>query len=41
MRIIVPTVYRNDYLRNLKAATHNGSFRGLIAALRFLRAYTA
>jgi hypothetical protein len=41
VRIIVPTVYRNDYLRNLKAATHNGSFRGLIAALRFLRAYTA
>lgn len=41
VRIVVPTVYRNDYLRNLKAATHNGSFRGLIAALRFLRAWTA
>lgn len=41
VRIVIPTVFRNDYLRNLKAATQNGMFRGIIAALRFLRTWTA
>lgn len=41
IRIIVPTVYRNNYLSALKGATHNASFSALIAMLRFAQGYTA
>jgi hypothetical protein len=41
VRIIVPTVYRNNYLSALRAATHNSSFDPLIATLRFAQRYTA
>lgn len=41
VRIVIPTVYRNNYLMALKAATHNGNFRSLIATLRFAQDYTA
>lgn len=40
-RIIIPTVYRNNYLSAMKAATHNANFGSMIAALRFARRYTA
>lgn len=41
VRIITPTVYRNDYLAALRGATHNGNFAGLAATLDFARRYTA
>lgn len=41
VRTIVPTVYRNNYLAALKAATNNGTFEPLIAVLRFAQRYTA
>lgn len=41
VRIIVPTVYRNNYLSALRAATHNSSFAPLIATLLFAQRYTA
>lgn len=41
MRIIIPTVYRSNYLAALKAATHNDSFDPLAATLRFAQRYTA
>lgn len=40
-RIIIPTVYRNNYLSAMKAATHNANFDSLIATLRFAQRYTA
>lgn len=40
-RIIIPTVYRNNYLSAMKAATHNANFESLIATLRFAQRYTA
>lgn len=40
-RIILPTVYRNNYLSALRGATHNDNFDGLVAALDFARRYTA
>ncbi len=40
-RIIIPTVYRNNYLAALKAASHNANFGSLIAALSFAQRYTA
>lgn len=40
-RIIIPTVYRNNYLAALKAASHNANFDSLIAALSFAQRYTA
>ncbi len=40
-RIIIPTVYRNNYLSAMKAATHNANFASLIATLRFAQRYTA
>ena len=40
-RIIIPIVYRNNYLAAMKAATHNANFASLIAALRFAQRYTA
>jgi len=40
VRIIVPTVYRNNYLAALRAATHNSSFDPLFATLLFAQRYT-
>ncbi|MEO8436954.1 MAG: Fic family protein [Chloroflexota bacterium] len=41
VRIIIPTVYRTNYLAALKGATHNSNFTALIAVLRFAQEYTA
>ena len=41
VRIVIPTVYRNNYLAALKGATHNRHFAALIATLRFAQRYTA
>ena len=41
VRLIIPTVYRNNYLAALKAATNNATFEALIAVLRFAQRYTA
>jgi hypothetical protein len=41
VRIIIPTVYRNNYLAALRAATHNASFDPLVAMLMFAQRYTA
>ncbi len=40
-RIIIPTVYRNNYLAAMRAATHNRNFASLVAVLRFAQRYTA
>ena len=40
-RIIIPTVYRLNYLAALKGATHNEQFMPLVATLRFAQRYTA
>jgi fido (protein-threonine AMPylation protein) len=40
-RIVIPTVYRNNYLAALRGATHNGAFESLVSALRFAQRYTA
>ncbi len=41
VRIIVPTVYRDNYLAALKGATHNSRFEALLAVLRFAQRFTA
>ncbi|MFC6149006.1 MULTISPECIES: Fic family protein [Mumia] len=41
VRIVVPTVYRLNYLSALRGATHNDNFAGLHAALAFARRWTA
>lgn len=41
IRVIIPTIYRNNYIAALKAATHAGSFDPLAAMLRFAQRYTA
>jgi hypothetical protein len=41
VRIIIPTVFRTNYLAALKAATHTGHFTGLVATLSYARKYTA
>ncbi|GAA3442174.1 hypothetical protein Pve01_10060 [Planomonospora venezuelensis] len=41
VRVIVPTVYRVNYLAALKSATHNDGFGALIGVLSFARRYTA
>lgn len=41
VRLIIPTVYRNNYLAALKAATHSATFEPLVAVLRFAQRYTA
>ncbi len=41
VRIIIPTVYRLNYLAALKGATHNNQFDSLVAMLRFAQRYTA
>ncbi len=40
-RIIVPTVYRNNYISALKAASHNQTFSALVSAMRFVQRWTA
>jgi hypothetical protein len=40
-RIIVPTVYRNNYLMALKALSHNGFTGPLVRTLDFAQRYTA
>ena len=40
-RIIIPTVFRNNYIASLKGATHNAHFAALVATLRFAQRYTA
>lgn len=41
VRIIVPAVYRNNYLSALRGATHNSSFSALRAMLAFAWRWTA
>ena len=41
VRIIIPTVYRNNYLAALRGATHTGHYAALYAMLSFARRYTA
>lgn len=41
VRIVVPTVYRANYLAALKAATHTAGDQALIAALQFGQRWTA
>ncbi|MGH8981347.1 MAG: Fic family protein [Acidimicrobiales bacterium] len=41
VRIIVPTVYRGNYLAALKGATHTGHYAALFSMLSFARRYTA
>ena len=40
-RIIIPTIYRNNYLSSLKALTHNRHPEPLIRTLDFAQRYTA
>ncbi len=40
-RIIIPTVYRENYLTALRAATHTAGDDALIAVLRFAQKWTA
>jgi len=39
-RIIVPTIFRSNYLTGLEALSHNGVTRTLIRSLDFLQRYT-
>jgi len=39
-RLIVPTVFRSNYLSGLKALSHNAITRTLIRSLDFLQRYT-
>lgn len=41
VRIVVPVVYRANYLAALKGANHNGSYPALLRMLAFVRRYTA
>lgn len=41
VRIIVPIVYRANYLSALKGATHNGAYGALVKMLSYARRYTA
>lgn len=41
VRIVIPTVYRLNYLAALKAVTHGGNFAALMAMLSFARRWTA
>jgi len=40
-RIVVPTVYRNNYLMALKALSHNGNTAALVRTMDFAQRYTA
>ena len=39
-KIIIPTVYRTNYLSSLKALTHNGLTEPLVRTLDFAQRYT-
>jgi Fic family protein len=39
-RIVIPTVFRNDYVSALKAVTHNRAPEALIRSLAFAQRYT-
>ena len=41
VRILIPTVFRGEYLGSLKNATNNRAFDGLASVLRFAQRYTA
>jgi hypothetical protein len=41
VRILIPTVFRNNYLQALRGASHNGQFQPLVSVLRFAQRYTA
>lgn len=41
VRLIIPTVFRLNYLSALKAATHGGHYAALLASLAFARRWTA
>ncbi len=41
VRIIIPTVFRGEYLSSLKGATNNATFDALAAVLSFAQRYTA
>jgi uncharacterized protein YoaH (UPF0181 family) len=41
VRIIIPTVFRGEYVSSLKAATNLGSFDALVAVLAFAQRWTA
>lgn len=41
VRIVVPTVYRLNYLAAMKGATHNNAFAPLTATMRFAQRYIA
>lgn len=41
VRIVIPTVYRENYLAGLRAATHTAGDANLIAVLSFARRWTA
>ncbi|MGQ0626280.1 MAG: Fic family protein [Sporichthyaceae bacterium] len=41
VRIVIPTVYRENYLAGLRAATHTAGDANLIAVLEFARRWTA
>jgi fido (protein-threonine AMPylation protein) len=39
-RIIIPTIFRNEYLSGLRALTHNGRPNALVTVLDFAQRYT-
>ena len=41
VRVIIPTVYRLNYLAALRGATHNNQFAALVSVIRFAQRYTA
>jgi hypothetical protein len=41
VRIIIPTVFRGEYVSSLKAATNHGSFDALVSVLRFAQRWSA
>jgi hypothetical protein len=41
VRIVIPIIYRANYLSALKGATHNGTYGALLKTLSFARRYTA
>ncbi len=41
VRIIIPTVYRLNYLSALKSATHTGNDAALVAVLAYARRWTS
>jgi Fic family protein len=40
-RIVIPTVYRNNYVMALKGLTQNGNARSCVSTLDFAQRYTA